>query len=575
MSPTASIPDRLREWARRRPDKPAVIAARASAQGGVSPVDRRLSFAELARDMDRLALGFARAGLAAGEKTLFMVRPGLDFFAGFFALLARGAVPVLIDPGMGRARLFECVAHCAPAALAGISPAHLVTRLWPAPFRSLRFRATAGRLWPLVGGGPTFEQLRAAGAAAAAAGAVPGADAPSDPDALAAILFTTGSTGPAKGVEYTRGMLARQLELLAGALDLREDDVDCATFPGFSLYSAALGMTAVIPDMNPARPGFADPRHIESVIRHYRCTFAFGSPALWRRVTTHAVENRVTFPTLRRAMTAGAPAPEEVHEKLLAALMGPEAETFAPYGATEAMPVANLAGSEALRETFALTREGKGVCVGRPPSGVTTAVIPLTDDPIPEWSGELQLPVGEIGEIAVTGEHVTRRYHRRPDADRLAKISEKTPDGGERIWHRMGDAGYIDALGRLWFCGRKAHRVDAPDGSRHFSECCEAVMNRHPAVARSALVRCRIAEPRGAELSRGGEWPGLVVELRPGFKPAKALMDELRRWAEQHETTRKLAAIKAYPGPLPTDIRHNTKINREELTRWINASARV
>ena len=167
-----------------------------------------------------------------------------------------------------------------------------------------------------------------------------------------------------------------------------------------------------------------------------------------------------------------------------ARLLEPPAEIFTPYGATEALPVASIGSNEILGETRHRTDQGAGVCVGRPFEGIEVKIIRISDDPIPAWSDDLEVADGTVGEIVVAGPVVTREYFRRPEATALAKIAD--PARGT-FFHRMGDLGYRDDRGRLWFCGRKSHRVILEDETL-YTICCEGVFNAHPDVARTALV---------------------------------------------------------------------------------------
>jgi acyl-CoA synthetase (AMP-forming)/AMP-acid ligase II len=213
-------------------------------------------------------------------------------------------------------------------------------------------------------------------------------------------------------------------------------------------------------------------------------------------------------------------------------------------------------GSDAiLSETRTRTEGGAGVCVGRPVDGMEVAIIPISDGPIEHWSDDLRLPPGETGEIVVKGPVVTPGYYRRPESTALAKIRD-----GDAIRHRMGDVGYLDADGRLWMCGRKAHRVDLPDGPM-FTVPCEAPFNAHPAVYRSALVG----------VSRAGvTLPVLCVEPEPG---KTAPHDELRAIAQAHPHTRAIETFLSHDG-FPVDVRHNSKIFREKLADWAQEQLR-
>lgn len=555
--PTTNVAARLRRHAALTPDKPAVVICRGPGKGGGlrSTVH---TFRDLELNSDAAARGLLEAGIGWGTKTLVMLRPSLAFFSCFFALFKVGAVPVFIDPGMGGRRLLECVRNLAPEAMVGVPAAHLIRILFRRSFPGFRTAVTVGRRW--LWGGRTWDDV-------VRPEREPFPIAPTAPDDLAAILFTTGSTGPAKGVEYTHAALDREVAILAETFNITPEDRDCATFPGFSLFSAALGMAAIVPDMSPVRPARAHPPNVIAAIREFGCTFSFGSPALWGRVSAYAAERGETLPTLKRVVMAGAPVPAEVHRRLLGGVLPGDGDTYTPYGATEVMPVACIAGSEVLAETAATTADGGGVCVGPPAPGARVEIIRLDDGPIADWDEGLVLPEGEVGEIVVQADYASRHYHNLPRADELAKIRH-----GDRFWHRMGDVGRKDAKGRIWFYGRKAHRVRA-EGGDLFTIPVETIFNRHPAVARSALVGL---PGRGG--GTGFAVPAIVVETKARLRTIPAaerarLRGELLELGASHPVSRRVREVLFHPA-FPTDLRHNAKIRREDLTEWAAAEVR-
>jgi olefin beta-lactone synthetase len=507
-----------------------------------------LTFLKLNEQCDRFAHGLRRAGIVPGTRVLLMVRPSLEFFALTFALFKIGAIPILIDPGMGWRGFMRCVQQAVPEALIGIPAAHVLRLVFRGVFRSVTIPITLGKR--LFWGGAALRDLKCSSA--------PFDVAPVSPEDLAAILFTTGSTGPAKGVQYTHGIFCAQTEILRREYDIGPGDIDLPCFPLFALFSTALGATAVVPDMDPSRPAHVDPMRIIEPILDQGVTYSFGSPTLWNRVGAYCVDHGVRLPTLRRILMAGAPVPGIVHKRLLTNVLPPGADTFTPYGATESLPVANFRGSEMLSDTLAATTEGAGMCVGKPIVDVTLKVIRITDAPIEAWDEGLLLPPGEIGEIVVKGQVVTRQYDHLPEATHLAKIHD-----GDSIWHRMGDVGYLDDTGRLWFCGRKAHRVETADGPLYTVRC-EAIFNTHDAVYRTALV--------GVGPDRSVQTPVIIVETHPEHVPnSPAARDEL---AEQllaigatSPLTRTIRRV-LFHRSFPVDIRHNAKIKREQLAAW-------
>lgn len=507
-----------------------------------------LTFAQLDRLCDRYAWGLQEAGVKQGMKTLLMVRPSLDFFALTFAIFKLGAVPILIDPGMGWGSFMRCVAQVAPEAFLGIPAAHVLRLVRRRFFRSVRIPVTLGKRW--FWGGCSVAEM-------------PEREEPFpvqavEPDDMAAVLFTTGSTGPAKGVVYSHRIFTTQTEILREQYGIGPGDIDLPCFPLFALFSTALGATAVIPDMDPSKPAQVNPERIIEPILNQGVTYSFGSPTLWARVGRYCADRGIRFPTLTRVIMAGAPVPDYVHDCLLNHVLPEGAQTYTPYGATESLPVANFTGQEMLAETAALTRAGQGMCVGKPLPNVTCRIIRITDEPITAWDEGLVVPDGTIGEICVKGDVVTRAYHNLPEATRLAKI----PDDST-VWHRMGDVGYLDGQGRIWFCGRKSHRVET-GAETLFTVRCEAVANAHPAVYRSALV--------GTGGDRYHQTPVLVVEPLPDRFPKnraaeEALCREVRHLLQGNPETAGIEQVRVHRS-FPVDIRHNAKIRREVLAVW-------
>jgi len=431
-----------------------------------------LTFEQLERESGRLAAGLHRIGIRRGTRTILMVRPSLEFFALTFAVFKTGAVPVLVDPGMGVRRMLDCFRESGPEAFIGIPIAHVLRKAYPAFFRSVKHWVTVGRRW-FWGGETLTGLLRSQDAVLPAV--------QTEDEETAAILFTTGSTGPAKGVVYTHGIFAAQIESIRSHYGIADGEIDLPTFPLFALFDPALGMTAVIPDMDPTRPAKVDPRRIIEAVTNQGVTNMFASPALLHRVGRYGCRRGIRLPSLKRVISAGAPImPSNIEQ--FSSLLTDSAEIHTGYGATEAMPVASISGREILAETRPLTEQGRGVCVGRALPRVQVRIVEISDAPVPDWSGVRIVDDGSVGEITVQGPQVTRRYYARPDADALAKIAD-----GDAIWHRMGDLGRLDAEGRLWFYGRKSQRVLTREGTL-FTIACEAIFNNHPLVYRSALV---------------------------------------------------------------------------------------
>jgi acyl-CoA synthetase (AMP-forming)/AMP-acid ligase II len=555
-----NIADYLVDMARRQPHTLAVVFPE-----GVDSGNRvrytHYTYAQLDRESDRIAAGLLREGIGRGTRVVLMTPPSLDFFALVFALFKVGAVLVAVDPGLGNKHLGRCLAEAAPEAFIGIPKAHWGRKV-------LGWARGTIKKTIVVGSGPTtwmcglrLDELRIEDRGSRIDGKKVETHFPRssilDPHSsnLAAILFTSGSTGAPKGVVYTHGHFDAQLRALRDAFDIRPGEIDLATFPLFALYAPALGMTAIIPDMDFTRPGSVDPTKIARAIEDFGVTNMFGSPALLDRVSRWGAESGSTFPTLRRVISAGAPVPARVIERMTR-MLSPGVQVFTPYGATESIPVASIGSDEILGETSHKTEKGAGVCVGRPVGDVAVRVIRIRDEAIERWSDDLLAPPGEIGEIVVSGPAVTAKYHARDEATRLAKIADETQPTG--FWHRMGDLGYFDATGLLWFCGRKSQRVQLATGDL-YTDPCEGVFNVHPDVRRTALVG--VGE-------NGRARPVICVELieSPEQTP-EAIRDDLLKLGANQEHTRQIRDVLFHPS-FPVDIRHNAKIGREALAKW-------
>ncbi len=541
--PVLNIALHLRRMAEAHPFRRAVVTPAGRDRAG-RVAYAHLTFRQLDQESDRIAFGLEAIGIGRGTRTIVMVRPSLELFALTFAMFKAGAVPVMVDPGMGLRRMMACFAETRPEALIGIPPAHVLRLIQPGFFATVSTAVTVGRRW--FWGGPTLQQLRSR----------PWSLFPlasTTPDEVAAILFTTGSTGPAKGVVYTHGIFDAQVRHIREHFQIQEGEIDLPTFPLFALFDPALGMTAVIPDMDPTRPAQVDPTKIIEAILDQGVTNMFASPALLKRVGGFAAAHEVRFPSLQRVVSAGAPVPPAEVEQF-SGILTDSARIHTPYGATEAMPILSIDSEEILTETRPLTEQGFGICVGRPLEGITVEIIRIEDEPINRWSERLVLGDGEIGEITVRGDLVTAAYYERHVETALAKIADE--DG---FWHRMGDLGWRDKKGRIWFCGRKSHRVVTAEETL-FTIPCEAIFNAHPGVARSALVGIGLM---------GEQQAVICVELSPEGRhmPRKALRAELLDLAATHAHTHLIQTVLFHKG-FPVDIRHNSKIFREKLAVW-------
>ena len=526
----------LAEQARSNPNNPAVRAPAGRQAGGEILYDTR-SFSELEAEASATAHLLKASGIVRGTRVLLMVKPGLDLIRIVFALFKIGAVPIVIDPGMGLKGFLRCVRHSQPEALVGIPLAVWLSRIFRSSFKRVLSKV-------MIGNGFAKQLQRYV-----ARGVYPVVD--SSVDELAAILFTSGSTGPAKGVCYAHGMFAAQVAAIQAQYGIEPGEVDLPMLPVFALFNPALGMCTVVPEMNPSRPATVDPEKIVRAIRQNEITNSFGSPALWTKIARYCESRQITLPSIRRILMAGAPVSPALMEQMRSII--PNGEIYTPYGATEALPVSSIAATEVLNETASDTRDGAGTCVGLPLPGVAVRIIEPVDGVITSIDRVIDCPTGLVGEIIVRGPSVTRCYDKLPQADAESKIID-----GDRHWHRMGDMGWMGDDGRLWFCGRKAERVLAASGPM-YTDCCEAIFNQHAKVFRSALI------------DLGGGRPAIIIEPEKNAFPRSraaraAFSEELRRVAAANRRTHQIDRF-FYEAAFPVDVRHNAKIHRLSLAK--------
>ena len=564
MAESANIARHLPLMAALQPAHAAVKIPRGRTSSGA--IDYlTLSFAELDAEVNTWVAHLRQKGVQRGDRVLVMVRQGLPLIAAAFALFKLGAVPVIIDPGMGRKNFLACVARSKPRILLGIPFAQILGYVFRSAFASVEIRIK-------VSGAATarlkFDAQRSTPNAQLTA---------NNASDLAAILFTSGSTGAPKGVCYEHGMFEAQVRLVRGAYDIKPGEVDLPMLPIFALFNPALGLTTIVPEIDPSRPAMVDPEKIVRAIQQEQVTTSFGSPTLWRKIFDHCLKYNITLPSMRRVLCAGAAVPASLWAD--AARVLPNGKLHSPYGATEVLPVATASSTDLeLQPTL-------GSLIGRPLPENQVKVIALHDGPLATLAEIHELPPGQIGEIIVTGPTVTKEYDHLPAATAAAKIqspiskiqnSEKksarresfglceldlensAPSGA--VWHRMGDAGRFDSTGRLWFCGRIAERVETANGPLH-TESCEQVFRGHAQVVRCALIGLG---------PRGMQEPALVVQPAVSVADRATLARELRELATHYPHTVSIKKFFFHPS-FPVDVRHNAKIHRLTLAKWADS----
>jgi len=463
---------------------------------------------------------------------------------------------------MGRKHMIRCLSDAKPEGFVAIPAAHSVRCFLRGRFPLAKHNITVGRRW--FWGGRTLAQIEKQGQSSQTP--IP----PTTQENPAAIIFTTGSTGPPKGVAYTHKMFIGQATQIRDHYQIQPGGADLSGFPLFALFNVGMGMTTIIPTMDPTKPAEVDPRNIIDAVNHWKANQSFGSPALWNTVSTYCEKHNIQLPTIQKVFSAGAPVPPHVLGRVKK-MIAPEGRIHTPYGATESLPVASNDSETILNETAEKTNQGLGTCVGHKFPGIQWKIIQISDRPIHHIDQVTEVPLGSVGEIMVKGPVVSQEYLTRSDANDLHKVKD-----GDQYWHRIGDVGYLDSQQRFWFCGRKGHRLsfmdpeanDRPVGAEGnentmFTVPAEALFNTHRSVYRSALVGPRI---------NGQIVPVIIAEPWPEMFPKneqakKELVSQLLDLAGTHSAKSRIKNVLILK-KMPTDIRHNSKISREKLTPW-------
>ncbi len=524
-----NVAQHLRSRAKTNPQAVAVI----------DPKDRiTITFKQLEEKSNGAAHKLSKSKIQKNTKTLIMLKPSVELLVVVFALFKIGAVPIVIDPGMGVINFLKCVRSSRPEALVGSFLAYLMSLIFVSCFRKTnrRFIVFKDKFLNSISPQESFEL------------------AATQPDDLAAILFTSGSTGAPKGVCYTHAIFNAQLSSIRDNYGIQPNEVDLPMLPVFALFNPALGITTIIPDMNPSRPATVDPKKIVDAILKYEVSNSFGSPVLWRKIADYCESYQITLPSLKRVLMAGCSVPTDLlkrYEKIL-----PNGVVHTPYGATEALPISSISNKELFEKNLHL-KIGQGTCIGKPLPNCEIKIIKITEELLLKFCPSLELKQGEIGEIIVRGSVVTKEYLNLPHANFNSKIYD-----GSTIWHRMGDLGFIDADGYIWYCGRKIERVETSFGTL-FTDCCESIINQHPSVYRSALIGIK----KNNEII-----PAIVIEpyqnAWPKSKKAKeCLLSEVKELAKKYYITAKIEDFFLHKA-FPVDPRHNAKIHRLTLAKY-------
>jgi len=525
-----NIASHLKDTSARLPNGKAILSARRKFP--------EKSFAELYQDVRACSAFLKTKGIEKGDKALLFVRSGYELIVLAFSLFFIGAVPVIIDPGMGLRSVLRCIRTTQPNHMIGIPLAHWVSRFFRKSFKSIRGR--------ILIGSNLFNEKTLSTPAEKNSNPVN-----VSPEELAAIVFTSGSTGPPKGVCYMHKTFDGQISALRENFGMQEGEVDMTTLPIFALFNPALGITTVMPEINPSKPAKASAQSLVETLVDFEVTTAFASPVIGRKIADWCEHGNLRLPRMNRFFLAGAPSPPQLVEKLASVME--KGQVLIPYGATEALPVSYCTHADVMRARKG-TEQGEGSCLGKALPGVSIKLFPVSASPFGTEVEEVDK--GQVGEICVAGPIVTEKYYRMPGATFDSKFRYDS-----QIYHRMGDLGYFDADLSLRFLGRKSERISTKHGPLE-TEKCEAIVNTVNGVRRSALIGLGRQDPVE---------PCMVIEPSEEFRNQNAkdeIEAEALRRLRAHLPHFEITQMR-FENSLPVDARHNAKIHRLALgKKW-------
>lgn len=511
---------------------------------------RAVTFAELEADIAAVAAGLVRQGVRPGDRVALLVPPGIDLTVAVYACWRVGAVIVVADAGLGLRNLGRILRGAGPDHVIGIPAAMAASKALRIPGQRIVAGDMPAPARRAAGVAASLDELRRPGPAVTL-------PAPREDDPECAILYTSGATGPSKGVVYRVSALRAMIGHVGEIYALEPGDVLVAAFAPFALYGPALGIGAVTPDMDVTAPGTLTAAALADAVEAAGATVVFASPAALRNVIRTAdaltATQRAALARPRAVMSAGAPVPAELLREVRQVM--PNAEPHTPYGMTEVLPVSDITLTE-----IDAAGAGDGVCVGRPLPGVEVSIAPLPTDPS-EPDGALTTEPGVTGEIVVRAAHAKDRY------DQLWATSRaSSPDAGV---HLSGDVGHLDAEGRLWVEGRRVHVIHTARGPVTPVRLEQAAGSLR-GVASAAVVGVGPV---------GTQQVAVVLVLEPEYARTARRLRGLGRTAPTLAPPSLAAQVRAVAGDLPVaavllapsvpvDIRHQSKIDRTAVAAW-------
>lgn len=471
---------------------------------------------------------FKCQGIAENDHVAVFLRPGIEFIATTFALFSMGAIPVFMDPGMGLKKILSNLKSIKIKFIIAESIVLFILFFLP-KIVGVKLKISKRKLKSIEDQKIPITKVSA--------------------NTQSAILFTSGATGPSKGVCYTHEMFLNQISSIQSIFKIKHTDIDYPAFPLFSLFTLCMGATVVIPTIDPSRPSSCKPRVVLGEIKKYQATIISGSPAIWDKVSKYQKAHPLFQDYTNKIKTVimfGAPVSYKIYQNFLPFL--PSGDIFTPYGATESLPVCVASAREILAHHLKDTLCGAGTFIGKPLPGVKIKIIPFGQTLIRNKNLK---DAASFGELWVASNCTSKEYYQLELENQRSKIKD---DEGE-TWHKMGDLVTVDEFQNLWFQGRIPHSANINE-KIFTSISCEAIFNQHPIANRSALIQLNayslavvIESPSACKMSS---------------KKRSTIKEELKQLAKKYSHTDSIAQF-YLAKKFPVDIRHNIKINRELL----------
>lgn len=531
----------IEEQAQKTPHKKAVIF----------PEKNKTSFytfEKLMANCNSLSHNFEKKKITKGTKVLLFVKPSLNFSVITFSLFKLGAVPIFIDPGIGLSNLLRAIDKTKPQVFITETKGLILKALFSKWFKSVKQTFCTRDFLTLQ----SIESILRTKTTPTKKHKVKLTEADT-----ASILFTSGGTGKPKGVIYTHGMFLEQIKLLKKEFQYTGDDRDLPGFPLFSLMTMAMGVTSVIPELDPRKPSLCNPQKIVKNILDHEVTTMAGSPAIWEKVGLYCIKHSIKLKTVRALIMFGAPVPKRLH-KIFKKIL-PNGTSYTPYGATECLPVSNISAHSLEKTKLPKNFKHRAICVGKAIAQTKIKIIKEHSSKDLKISQTKELAPYDIGEIIIQGAQASPSYFEEEEETRLSKIKDKG-----LFWHKMGDLGFLDHEKRLWFCGRSKHKIKTSQ-KEYYSIPTELVFNGHKEIKKTALIGLHINDKIT---------PALVVERydrKTRFSPNKKKLfkEELLKLAKSHTETDKITQFFVHKS-LPVDRRHNIKIDRNLLSHYFS-----